>query len=169
MSGGAPTPEHEARAAFLRSLATLAGCAGGLGAQLPDGLRPDVVRYAVGRRWIFLGDAKATETPRCSATRDRLAAYLRWLRAHESLGGAGVFAICFGRRGDAGGWLRAIFELAGRERVTCVAGDVTEFAPDLLVAWLVTGRASDDAATAIRRAWRRPSPGPRVPRHSRLS
>lgn len=149
MSAGRPTEAHERRATFLCSLAMLAGCTGSMGGQFPDGCRPDVIRYAAGRRLVFLGDAKDTETPGCRATRARLAAYLRWLRAHDAAGGAAIFAVCFGRRGDAEGWFRTMVELAHREGVACVAGDITEFEPDLLVSWLLTGRGASEVPARL--------------------
>lgn len=72
----APSALHESRVDCLRTLATLAGCAGGFGGRLPDGARPDVVRYAADRRLLFVADAKDTESPGCAATRMRLAAYV---------------------------------------------------------------------------------------------
>jgi hypothetical protein len=134
-----PSIPHERRVEFLKTLAALAGCTGGVGGRLPDGSRPDVVRYAVGRRLLFVADAKHSETPGCAATRARLAAYMGWVRGHFVSGGASVVAICFGRRGDGDGWLQSLMALAKLTGVPCSESGVTEFAPDLLVAWLSSG------------------------------
>lgn len=137
-----PSDAHERRAAALATLAALAGCRQGLRSALPDGCRPDVLRYSSAKRLLFIGDAKATETPGCRATRARLRRYLRWLRAHASAGGIGVFALCFGREDDADGWLRAVARLARLEGLALHALDLDPLAPDVWLVWAAVGRGA---------------------------
>ena len=70
-----PSLLHEERVNALRTMCNLTGCSevGTLG----EGLLPDVylVDSASNRR--IIGDAKASETPGCSATQRRLGRYLR--------------------------------------------------------------------------------------------
>jgi hypothetical protein len=131
-----PTAIHEARAELLRSLATLAGFAGGVGGQLPDGCRPDVLRYSTHSRTIFLGDAKDTEAPGCAATSLRLMRYLEWIASHQRFGGAAVFAICFGRRDHADAWVETILKAARQVGLDCDHVGLIELAPGSIVAWL---------------------------------
>lgn len=70
----APTAAHERRLATLETLAVLAGYAEP--AELP-GVLPDVLLARGGS--LFLGEAKATETPDSVAARERLARYVRQL------------------------------------------------------------------------------------------
>lgn len=79
---GAPTVTHESRVEDLETLATLAAFTAPLA--LPWRLRPDVVRINAESRALFLGDAKATETPGCAATFARLRWYAAGLRTLAS-------------------------------------------------------------------------------------
>ncbi len=96
------TSAHDQKVTFLDTLAVLLGCTEGVGGEFPDGRRPDVLRIDADRGVLFIGDAKETESPGCQASLARLLSYLRWLPAQVvGRGGLGIFAICFGRYGDA--------------------------------------------------------------------
>lgn len=109
----APSVAHEQRAEVLDALAVLAGFSAEL-ACWPDGTRPDVLRADVARRRLFVGEAKATESPCRSDTAERLARYLAWVAAARA--DMTYVAICFGRRDDRRGWIRLL------ERVSSPAG-----------------------------------------------
>lgn len=94
----APTTTHERRRATLEAVALLTGHV--TPATLP-GLLPDVL-LARGAT-LFLGEAKATETPGTAATRERLSRYVRHLRRRRQ---RDVLALCVGD--DAGGWAEAL-------------------------------------------------------------
>ena len=91
---GAPSELHELRVRYLETLATLVGHTSEI--QLYRGNRPDVVRADPRRLGLFIGDAKASESPGCRETRRRLAEYISsadvWLRA----GYTANLAICHG-------------------------------------------------------------------------
>ena len=145
---GRPGPEHESRVAFLESLAVLLGCTQSFGFALPDGRCPDVVRFSIAGRRLFLGDAKHTESPGCTETQVRIQSYLRWVSAHVRRDGrTGIFALCFGRRADSEGWVRVVEEL-GREAGVDVSTErgVEQFAPDLWVAWFLAQPASQETS-----------------------
>lgn len=105
---GGPSLIHEERAETLAAMATLAGYTVAVNA-LPDRSRPDVLRTRPSDRAIFLGDAKATETPGNQETRARLRRYLTFMRSYVAAGGFGVVALIVSGR-DAYGWLRLLRE-----------------------------------------------------------
>lgn len=75
---GAPSPLHEARRDVLGDVASLAGFY--IDVPLAADEYPDVVRLHHHRPALFVGDAKATESPSCEATRARLTRYFRTAR-----------------------------------------------------------------------------------------
>lgn len=126
---------HGRRVEFLDSLAILMGCEGALGGELPDGRRPDVLRYDLERRRLFVGDGKHSESPGNKETQARLQRYLKWLCAHVEGGGLGVFAVCFGKESDTGAWTSTI-EMLGREvGLDHMRRGVKRFEPELVVVW----------------------------------
>lgn len=130
---------HERRVEFLDTLAILVGCEGTLGGELPDGRRPDVIRYTPERRVLFIGDAKHWESPGNRETQARLLSYVRWMSAHVQSGGVGVFAMCFGRQSDTAAWVETMEMLSYEERLYCEAKGVEEFEPRLYVVWFRFG------------------------------
>jgi hypothetical protein len=127
---------HDERSAFLRDLATLIGCRGQVDV-LPDGHRPDVLRYNIERGLLFVGDAKDTETPGCAATRERLRYYVSWVSAHVSSGGRGLVVICFGEVAHGAGWSSVLQALSQECGLHCIDQGVRVFGRDLLVAWVL--------------------------------
>ncbi|RFU21040.1 hypothetical protein [Geodermatophilus marinus] len=103
---GRPSPAHEARVDLLATLARLAGHVAPIDA-LPDGSRPDVALVRPGDRSLFLGDAKATETPRSAETLRRLRQYTAFLGQYVAAGGLGVFALAVPTV-ERYGWLRVL-------------------------------------------------------------
>jgi hypothetical protein len=145
---GLPTPPHHARwchgsrTQFLDVLAVLTGCRLRLQA-LPDGHRPDVMRYDRERNRLFLGEAKETETPGNSETRIRLLTYLRWMRAYLSEPSrTAVLAICYGTTAHGKGWLEAIEFLSQELRLEVTQSGIKRFDGGLAVAWFTYGRAA---------------------------
>lgn len=109
---------HECLAGFLDALAVLAGCTESIGGQLPNGLRPDVIRIDSRRDVLFVGDAKNTESPNCKSTRFRLGQYIGWLAIQvRSRKGIGLFAICHSHHADGEAWARTVSELAREEGI----------------------------------------------------
>jgi len=96
---GRPTVLHERRRGWLDAIAILEGFTLGLPV-LPDGSIPDVLRVDPRRRWLFIGEAKDTESPRSAYTGARLHRYATWLAAN-----GGVFAVCHG--GGIAAWRAA--------------------------------------------------------------
>lgn len=129
---------HDSRVEFLDTLAVLLRCTESVGFQLPDGCRPDVLRMDIDRNILFIGDAKVTESPGCKQSQVRLLRYLRWLSAHIDRPKAfGLFAICFGRRIDAEGWLSTISSLAHEISLYTTEPGVVRFDHHLFVAWFL--------------------------------
>lgn len=109
---GGPSALHEYRAATLATIATLTGHVQLVGA-LPDGSIPDVLRLRTTDGSLFVGDAKATETPGNAATLDRLDRYARALAGWVRGDGSGVLALAVADA-DAFSWLRVLRDLALR-------------------------------------------------------
>lgn len=113
---GRPSDDHEARRELLDAIAILAGFTLTFPGALPDGRRPDVLRVSLTRSGLFVGDAKATESPGNSDTVARLLAYARWIdaaargRSHP----VAVLAVCVPGRHATQGWTRAL-ELVAHE------------------------------------------------------
>ena len=103
-----PSRLHEERRALLGTIADLAGY--GLEAVLPDGCRPDVLRWAGRGRGLFIGEAKATEGPTDDRSMARLSHYVGWLQALEGVGVPGVLAIAH-RVGSDAAWRCALTSL----------------------------------------------------------
>jgi hypothetical protein len=104
---------HDRNARVLSTLALLLGCHSNFFIELPDGKRPDVLRYDSIKKRLFIGDAKNTETPRNKNTQKRLFSYLLWLSAYVSKPGRhAIFAVCFRHASDLDGWIYTIQGLA---------------------------------------------------------
>lgn len=148
----APSPAHELRVRELESLATLSGITGAV--QLGLLAEPDVVRVDLGRRLLFVGDAKETETPGNRRTRSRLASYVREADLVLAKGGTCVIAIAHPVPSSARRWanlLNGILEGAG------------------LPASSVTSCTIDSTITVTAAVARRPCPSAGVCRDPRLS
>lgn len=130
---------HERKVEFLDTLAVLMGCEEKMGGTLPDGRRPDVLRLD-SRRWIlFIGDAKHSESPGDRETQARLLRYVRWLSAHLTNGGSGVFAVCFGKDADADAWVATLAMLGHEAGIEPSKRGVERFEPGLTVVWSAFG------------------------------
>lgn len=106
---GAPSALHEYRAKALSTMATLAGFVTTMDG-LPDGTRPDVLQLRPDRADVFLGDAKATETPGNHETYQRLDRYAGFFGRWVEAGGGGVFALAVAEA-DAYGWREILRDL----------------------------------------------------------
>jgi hypothetical protein len=106
---GGPSELHEDRKATLGTLAILTGHVQIVGS-LPGGLLPDVLRLRPSDGSLFVGDAKATETPGNSATFGRLEQYARALERWVDCHGGGVLALVVAAV-DAYRWLGVLSDL----------------------------------------------------------
>jgi hypothetical protein len=130
--------EHNGRVFFLDTLACLVGCKESIGGMLPDGKRPDVLRMDSKREVLFIGDAKNTEAPSFKETQVRLLGYLRWLAAYVTKENrVGIFAICFGEETESAGWVQTILMLAHEIGFICFEHGITNFDPELNIAWFI--------------------------------
>lgn len=111
-SGGRPSELHEHRAASLATVATLTGHAQPLAA-LPDGTIPDVLRLHPTDGSLFLGEAKATETPGNAETCRRLDHYARFLAAWVEVRGSGILVLAVDEC-HAFDWARVLRDLGPR-------------------------------------------------------
>jgi len=132
-ANGRPSAAHEARVRTLATLATLAGHVVEIDA-LPDGGRPDVLLVRPGDHSVFIGDAKATETPGNAETAQRLVRYTAFLRAYVRAGGSGVVALAVPTQ-DPYGWLRVLRDVCTRLGDGRVEGKVDVLAVDCAVVW----------------------------------
>jgi hypothetical protein len=105
-----PSDLHEDRASTLATLAILTGHTHGL-STLPDGSRPDVLQLRDIDRSLFVGDAKATETPGNVETFGRLNRYATFIDEWLREGGSAALALIVADR-DAFRWLRVLRHLA---------------------------------------------------------
>lgn len=107
---GGPSELHEDRASTLATLAILTGHTRVL-SSLPDGSRPDVLQLRDSDGSLFVGDAKATETPGNLETFGRLNRYATFIGGWLQEGGTAVLALIVAER-DAFRWLRVLRDLA---------------------------------------------------------
>lgn len=103
---GGPSLLHEARVETLETLATLGGFEYGPNVLL-DGSRPDVLRLRPSDGSLFVGDAKATETPGNTETYERLGRYIEFIATWTQRGCGGIFTLAVDAP-DAFRWLRTV-------------------------------------------------------------
>lgn len=103
----APTEAHETRARHLATLAVLTGYPRLL--RMPAGVVPDVARCNL-RGGRFVGDAKSTESPHCTATFHRLARYARYLSYDPHEGD--ILALAVPAWPDVRGWAELLQQTA---------------------------------------------------------
>lgn len=130
----APGEQHEARVALLDACAVLTGHV--TPCRLAAGEVPDVVRADVRHRRLFVADAKATETPGCAATRERMHAYARALKPWLDRGFAVRLALCHGRPDQAPGWAALLEHAADCAGLDGGRGDTEDLEPGTVLTWL---------------------------------
>jgi hypothetical protein len=130
--------EHQRLVSFLDTLAIMLGCFQTLNSQLPDATRPDVVRANTGSGVLFLGDAKNTETPNCSFTKQRLMHYVIWLSFFMSANSSrkAVFAICHNKYENSYSWLDTLVELFSNSSLRTFKSGVEEFDAVTCITWI---------------------------------
>lgn len=106
---GGPSLLHEDRVAALSAMATLARFDLPMTA-LPDGSIPDVLQLRRSDGGLFIGDAKASETPGNSATFGRLTHYSDFLAGWVGTRHVAVLALIVEAH-DAYNWLRVLRDL----------------------------------------------------------
>lgn len=130
---------HESRVRLLEALADLVGCHQRLPSTLPDGARPDVLRVGHHVHFLFVGDAKHTETPGNKATAARLFTYLHWLLAFVARPGAlGMLALCVSRTHSDRSWLTIGRALAADLGIKLSHCDFTALDPETAIVWFVS-------------------------------
>ena len=129
-----PGPVHEGRVRMLDALATLAGFLTEVPG-LPDGRTPDVVRMCTRRRGLFLGEAKASESPGDQAVLARLARYVAWWQGAGRRGPA-LLVVCCGRP-EGGRWASALTALAA-EAGNPARANTEPLGEDDALAWLAS-------------------------------
>lgn len=133
-----PSAAHEERVGALETLAALAGFSAS--ADLGPGLIPDVVRLDAARRRLFIGDAKATESSRCTATRTRLASYLSEARLWRLAGADVLFTLAHGAPARADRWLNTVEAVLADAGLDVAAVGSAGIGPDCVLAWAWIGR-----------------------------
>jgi hypothetical protein len=103
---------HADRARLVDALAIAIGCSQSFPGALPDGSRPDVARYNMWTRTLFIGEAKHTESSGRTDTRTRLAAYLRWIAQHVAFGGTGILVVCHSSQQPSRTWVATVLGLS---------------------------------------------------------
>jgi hypothetical protein len=129
-----PGPLHEERVRTLEALATLAGFLTEIPV-LPDGRMPDVVRMCTRRRGLFLGEAKASESPGDQAALARLFRYVAWWQRVGRRGPA-LLVVCCGMQ-DSGRWASSLTALVTEAGSSALANMESLGEDDALV-WLAT-------------------------------
>jgi hypothetical protein len=141
---------HEYRTATLATMAELSGHHCQLAA-LRDGSRPDVLRLRLTDGSLFVGDAKATETPGNTATFVRLDRYAACMTEWLITGCSATLALIVPEV-DAFGWLRVLRDLAVRPSGgTRIRGSIGRIECGTMVVWqsFVGARAYASAAADI--------------------
>lgn len=123
-------------------MAVLAGCTSVLPGALPDHRRPDVLRFDVSRRVVFVGEAKDTESATDTATVARLAAYMDWALVAARRGTARV-AVCH-PAGAGTDWLVTLRSLSG----LALGGATIAIDDNAVVTWVDLARLAP--VTALR-------------------
>ena len=102
---------------------------------LPDGSVPDVLRLRPSIGSLFVGDAKATESPQNAATFDRLSRYGGHLAIWLQSGRSGVLALAVPDT-DAYAWLRTLRNVCQRASLgTWVRGHVDVLETGTAIVW----------------------------------
>ena len=143
-----PGPEHERRVGLLEDLAALLGCHEGMGGQFPTGERPDVLRVCVERRMLFVGEAKDSEAPGCSATQVRLQRYLNWCRPWASRGTC-VVALCFGDSSQRLRWVQIVNDLVVEADMDLPKVELTKIGSGLFVASFTWNDAAASVSDSV--------------------
>lgn len=133
----APSDLHEERVALLDARAVLSGHL--VLARLALRETPDVVRLDPARQHLFVGDAKATETPGCAATQARVHAYLRATRRWSRHGFTARVALCHGRPDQAPGWTDLLLHAARCAAVGVTRSGCDDLEPGTVVTWVDLG------------------------------
>lgn len=128
---------HEERVAVLEQLAILAGCTSKC--ILRPGLLPDVCAASATRPTLFIGDAKATEGPRDTASHTRFRRYLRAAVRLRERGASVRMAICCAPH-EAHAWAGELRRLARSEGVAVVRDGVIDLGGRCYVSWIDLGR-----------------------------
>ena len=123
----APSSAHEQRVRTFETVAVLAGVT--VPVAIGPECLPDLALASADGTVLLVGDAKATETPGCSATARRLTRYLRAVRPLVERGVVVRLAVCHGDVGRVGGWKDQLENLACVARVALVRR-ATTFALD---------------------------------------
>lgn len=108
---GRPSACHEYLRSVLDGIAILSGFTDNLQAGFPDGRRPDVLRLDSPSNALFVGDAKASESPDCCATATRLLDYFVRSKPFVAGGRTLMFAICCRRGAHSEEWRQLLVTL----------------------------------------------------------
>lgn len=131
--------EHERLVSFLDTMAVMLGCAQTLESQLPDTRRPDVIRFNVKNKILFIGDAKNTELPNSTHTRERLNNYVRWTSSFiltNIIGKQVVFGICHNKSDNAYIWLSLLLDLFTTSNILPLKYGVEKFDRVTYIDWI---------------------------------
>lgn len=140
---GNPSPAHEERRRCLDAMAILSGHTYEL-PRLPDSRRPDVVRWDPEHDRLFIGDAKASETPGSAETVSRLQAYARWVATHVSQRGEiATFSVLFLHGTEARDWAKTV-ELVLAEAGVDVSAEVRRLSLGFTLVWALVKPLPDD-------------------------
>lgn len=149
---GAPSNEHEWQVELLETMARLADFT--VAARLTETDIPDVVRRHRSQMSLLVADAKATESPRCRATRDRLDSYIQAVALWTSAGFSVRVALAHDRSpaGVGGDWLALLMDLARLRGLAPSNAGTHELGPGTALTWF-------DVATLARKPQGTARPG----------
>lgn len=119
----APSTLHEDRVRTLETVAALAGIV--VPASIGPECVPDVARVSIDGTVVLVADAKATETPGCTATIGRLRRYVRAVRPLVEAGVIVRVAVCHGDRGRVDDWQRNLTQLVAFAGLAVARGSAT--------------------------------------------
>src|SRR5688500_10010333 len=127
--GNSRLEEHERLVDFLDTMAIMLGCTQTLDSHLPDATRPDVIRLNTQANFLFIGDAKNTESPHSRFTQERLFNYILWLSSFvtENSCRKVVFAIGHNKKENNDLWCNTLLSLFSRSFISTVKYGTEEF------------------------------------------
>ncbi len=136
----APSALHQSRVETLLSLAVLAGLT--VPVRIDRSRVPDVVRRSPDGSRLFLGDAKASETPRSRETARRLIGYLGCCRPYLDDGVYVRLAICHGVDVGRPTWRDLLCRAARAAFIDADRAEIAMLAADAWLSWIdLCGRA----------------------------
>lgn len=135
-----PSQLHDARVRTLDTIADLIGYHSRVPSLFLGGASPDVVRVSTSKRALFIGDAKATETPGMIATASRLRNYFQLTKQFiASPNTTAIFLLCVEDLCLASRWLSTCSLLCCDTEMKPIRWGVFWLSEEHSLTWMIFG------------------------------